>query len=166
MAAREKLAAITKDKALQLERKRRAAAFLKQKMSETTSISTIDLLSDKSKSPPSRRDSIEIIDDSTIKERLPDPRIIDTINLDRSSSNERENNYKKSAVRDRDKSRSVDVKSKSKKKKEKRSRRRSRSRSRSREKEKRRKRSSSTEDEEDGYRKKTERKDRKKSHKR
>lgn len=152
---------------MQLERKRRAAAFLKQKLSETTNpMNTIDLVSDKSKSPPSRRDSVEIIDDSSINERVTDPRIVDTINLDRSSSNERGESDRANRSRYRTRSRSIDVKPKLKRKKEKRSRRRSKNRSRSRDKEKRRRRSSTTDEEEGEYKKHSEKKERKKTHKR
>lgn len=109
---------------------------------------------------------MEIIEDPVNEKPQVASRIIETINLDRSSSNEREQINKRGS-RDRDRGRLVDPKVRSRRKKEKRSRHgsRSRSRNREREREKRRRKSSSSTDENDD-RKKTDKKDRKKLHKR
>lgn len=137
-AAREKLALVTRDKALQLERKRRAAAFLKLKSVETNhrpiEINSEDSHnSDKEKSPL-RRDSKECIE---------------IIEIDSEDSPPKKKKQKKDKHKDRNYSRS-------------RSKSRERRKEKKKDKDKGRQRSIDAEDEE--YRKKKER--RKKSHKR
>lgn len=63
-AAREKLALASRDRALQLERKKKAAAFLKLKSAEGNVQSGDGTASDKSSpsKPSSRRSSVEIIE--------------------------------------------------------------------------------------------------------